>query len=255
MGRTLDAGLLAAEDDGLQELILILLTTAGVGVLDGLDGVSGLLALAEDETLEGNLDAVPALIAVHGIVAADDGGDLADADLLDGVLEFLHVAGGRLGVGVAAVAEEVDEDLGHAGLLGGLEERVEVGLLGVDAAVGDEAAEVQPPVAVLGALEGLLDDLVLRELALAHGLVDAHDVLPHDAAGADVEVADLGVAHEALGQADGERRGVELNVAGGVLGEAVHDGGLGGGDGVALGGRVGRRDAPAVNHDCRSARP
>jgi hypothetical protein len=84
-----------------------------------------------DKTLEGNLEAVPTLIAVHGKVSADNGTDLANTDLLGGIDELLHVTSAGLGVGITAITEEVNEDLGHTKLLGGLEEGVEVGLLGM----------------------------------------------------------------------------------------------------------------------------
>ncbi len=101
----------------------------------------------------------------------------------------------------------------------------------------------------LGRLQNALDDLVAGELVLLDGLVDADDVLPDDTAGTNVEMADFGVAHQTLGEADSQRRGIEFGEAGGALREAVHDGGLGGGDGVAILGRLLRGDAPAVNHD------
>lgn len=115
--------------------------------------------------------------------------------------------------------------------------------------MGNQAAEVKTAVAVLGRLHDLLNDLIVAELALLDGLINADNVLPDDTAGANVEMANLRVAHQALGETDGERGGLELGEAGGALGEGVHDGGAGGGDGVAILGRLGRRDAPAVNHD------
>jgi len=122
-------------------------------------------------------------------------------------------------------------------------------------AVGDEAAQVQPAVAIGGALKRLLDDGVAVELAPLDGLVDADHVLPDDASGANVEVADLGVAHQALGQAYGEGRGLKLGVTVGVGVQGVHDGRLGVGDGIAILGALLRGDAPAINDDCASARP
>ena len=47
---------------------------------------------------------------------------------------------------------------------------------------------------------------LLEEAAVVDRLADARQVLIDDAAGADVEVPDLGVAHLALGQADGRAR-------------------------------------------------
>lgn len=116
-------------------------------------------------------------------------------------------------------------------------------------AVGNQTAKVKTPVGVLGRLHDVLDHIVAGELALLDGLVDADDVLPDDTAGTNVEMADFGVAHETLGKADGQRRGVEFGETVPALGEVVHDGSLGGGNGVAILGRLLRGDAPAVNHD------
>lgn len=124
----MDTSLLAADNDGLEELVVLALLVA---LLNRLDRVGALLALAEDHALEGDLVALPPLVAIHGVVTADHRGDLADADLLQLPEELLHVTGAGLGVRVAAVAEEVDEDFGDTGLLSGAEEGVQVLLLGV----------------------------------------------------------------------------------------------------------------------------
>lgn len=265
MELTLDAALVTTDDDGLQELVVLALL---IPLLDSLDRVVALLALAEDHALQGNLIALPPLIAVHRVVPTDNGGDLTDADLLDRGQQLLHVAGAGLGVRVAAITEEVDEDLGDSVRLGGLEQGIQVRLLRVlwdgqqlalgeyagrdttnHAAVRHQAAEVKTPVAVLRRLHDLLDNLVVAELALFDGLVDTDDVLPDDTAGANVQMTDFGVAHQALRKTDSQRGGFELGETGGALGEMVHDGGLGGGNGVAILGRLVRGDAPAVNHD------
>lgn len=98
----------------------------------------------------------------------------------------------------------------------------------------DQTTKVESSVSTLGRLECLLDDLVAGKLALLDGLVNADDVLPDDTAGANVQVADLGVAHEALRQTDGEGGGLELSEASGGLGEIVHHGGVCVGDGIAV---------------------
>lgn len=69
-----------------------------------------------------------------------------------------------------------------------------------DTTVGDQAAEMQPAIAAGSTLECLLDDLVVAQLAVLDRLVDTHNILPHDTPGADIQVADLRVAHEALRQ-------------------------------------------------------
>lgn len=58
-------------------------------------------------------------------------------------------------------------------------------------------------------VHGLDENLVLLDRAILDGVVDAGELLEHDAAGTNVEVADLGVAHLAVGQADVLARGAE----------------------------------------------
>ena len=79
--------------------------------------------------------------------------------------------------------------------------------MAVDAAVGDEADEVQRVPAVGGAIHRGDERRVGEEIAVADALVDARQVLVDDAAGAHVHVADFGVAHLPGGQADRLARG------------------------------------------------
>lgn len=113
---------------------------------------------------------------------------------------------------------------------------------------------MQSAVASSSTLECLLDDVVLFELVIFDRLVDANNILPNNASSANVQMAHLRVAHEALGQSDGQRRGLELGVSVGAHGKLVHDGRLGGGNGIAILGALVRGDAPAINDDCKSAR-
>lgn len=149
----------------------------------------------------------------------------------------------------------------------------------------DAYSKVKSPVAVLGPLKGLNKDLVLVELSLLNCLVyvlrsaprkkymskypppgkkkeikisnefghptptDSHDILVHDSAGTDVQVADFGIAHQALGQTDSCGRGLKLSKALLVLGEGVHGRALGVGDGIAVLGRLLAGDSPAIDND------
>ena len=85
----------------------------------------------------------------------------------------------------------------------------------------------------------------LLDLAVGDRLADARQVLHHDAAGADVEMSDLGIAHLPLRQADIRARRAQEGVRAGVP-QAVEGGGARLADGVV--GRV-LPPAPAVqNH-------
>ena len=126
--RTLDTALVTADHDGLEELVVLALL---VTLLDGLERVLALLALAEDHTLQRKLVPLPPLVAVHGVVPADHRGDLADTDLLDRRQQLLQVAGAGLGVRITPIAEEVNEDLGNSVCFGDLEQGIQMLLLRV----------------------------------------------------------------------------------------------------------------------------
>src|SRR2546421_577994 len=111
------------------------------------------------------------------------------------------------------------------------------------APVRDEPEQVD----VLATLERAAQRLVLEELAAFDRLVHAHEVLEEDAARADREVPDLGVAHLACRQADGLAGSLELPVRI-VAPEPVEDGRLGELDRVS---RPGWSDPPAVEDDER----
>ena len=80
--------------------------------------------------------------------------------------------------------------------------RLQVLVAAVHAAIRDEAEQVQLAAAFLRVRDGVLQRRVLLELAVADRLVDARDLLVDDAARADVEVPDFGVAHQPARQAD-----------------------------------------------------
>ena len=115
-------------------------------------------------------------------------------------------------------------------------------LVGVDAAVGEQADEVEGAAFLAGEVVGAGEGGVGGERAVEDGGVDAGHVHVDDAAGAEVEMADFAVAHLAFGEADEVLAGADEGV--GVFAEEVVVGGLTGeGDGVAVGvGAV----APAV---------
>ncbi len=170
------------------------------------------------EPLDRNLHALPALVAVHSIVPPHDGRDFPDAELLKERPQLARVARRRARRSVAPVAEEVHVYVRHADFLRGLEQRVQVRVVRVDSAVRDlaprsvgssetkggegrgayEAEQVQTPVGLLGVLEACKDRLVLVELPLLDRDVDPDDVLPHDAARADVQMSVCSIGQSGL---------------------------------------------------------
>jgi hypothetical protein len=84
-----------------------------------------------------------------------------------------------------------------------------------------------------GFVHGGADGRVLEELAVADRFGHASEVLIHHAAGAEVHVADFGVAHLAVRQADVHAAARDQAVRRGGP-QAVEHGLLGGIDGVAF---------------------
>ena len=71
----------------------------------------------------------------------------------------------------------------------------------MDAAVGQQPHEMQGGTLPACRLERADEDLVMTQRPIGASTVDAGELLMDDAPGADVEVADLGVAHLARGKA------------------------------------------------------
>ena len=196
---TLDTSVFTTENDGLDELFVLI---ALVASLDGLHSILTDIALAVNETVNSNLDTLPTLVTVHGVVATDDGSELTNTVLLHEVEELLAVAGSRPGGSVTTVTEEVNINLRNLVGLGDLEELEQVVHVGVNATVGDETAEVKTTRGSLGVLHGLdnvdsvlelvlLDgytlDLLAKEVDLT--LVNLDNVLPYDTTSTNVQVA------------------------------------------------------------------
>ena len=81
------------------------------------------------------------MVAVHGVVAADHGGDFCAAGH-EVAFEPGDIFGSALGSGVAAVSDGVDHEVIAAGGFGSIAKGGEVVLVAVHAAIGDEAEEV-----------------------------------------------------------------------------------------------------------------
>ena len=232
----LDAGVIA--DDGAGDVLIGHRVAVGglLGVVGGLDGLldgGEALALGVDQALEGLGGQRPVLGAVHRVVAAHSRADDAAADLGHHALElgevFQRGARGR----VAAVQEGMDHDAALGELLAGAAHDLEeVLLVGVDALVLQQAHEVELGVVGLPVGDERLPLRALEELAALEAIVDALELLLHDAARAHVQVAHLGRALVAIGQAHFLARA--LNAAPRITrAQTVDDGGLGIEDGVA----------------------
>ena len=176
---------------------------------NGFDGRVKLQPIAKDHGAIGLLDTVPAIVAIHGPVAAHDGGDCADADLFGLGFDLAEILDSGIGGGIAAVGEGVQKNPRKSASFAQFQAGVEVLEQAVDAGVGDDAEQVQLGAFLHGVGDGGVELRVLEKFAAADGLGDADGFLIDDPAGADVLVADFAVAHGAFGQADVEAGGVD----------------------------------------------
>ena len=191
-----------------------------------------MLALPVYDRAERTLGAIPALVAIHRVVAARHGGDAIDRQLG-------QVVHRRVRRDVPAVGEGMNPRLVRREP----QQRLEVIDVRVHAAVRDETEQMD----ALATLERATHSLVLEEIAALDRPVHTHEILEEDAARADREVSHLGIAHLTVRQADGLTRGVELGVRV-VVPEPVEDRSVRKLDRVA---RPGWRDSPTVEDDER----
>ena len=103
--------------------------------------------------------------------------------------------------------------------------------VGVDAAVGNEPDEMEA--LACGGRDGLFENLVFGQGAVADRKVDAGKFLIDDATGTEVEVSNLGIPHLSFRQANLEAAGLE-SAPRIVLVKAVMHGGFGKQGGVPL---------------------
>ena len=90
----------------------------------------------------------------------------------------------------------------------------------------------------------VLQNFIFRQAAILDGGIDARQILRHHSPGADIHVADFGVAHLARRQAHGTARGLQQSVRA-IRQQFGVVGGFGCGDGVV--GGIGA-PAPAVEN-------
>ena len=184
-------------NDGLDELVGYVLLVAFLQRGEGITRAR--FGLAVHDGAVGQLHALPAIIAIHGVVTADESGDLSDLQLAHLLLQLADEIAAAVRRRVAAVHEAMDEDFLDFLLLGHFEQREKMLDVRVHAAIAEQAEEVE--LALAAALHRLLKQRNILQLLVGDEQVDAGHVHVDDAAGADVEVADLAVAHLAFRQA------------------------------------------------------
>src|SRR5215813_9528075 len=148
----------------------------------------------------GHFDAFPAIVAVHRVVAADQRCNFTDTQFAHFLLKLLHELFATVRRGVAAIHETVHENSFNFVALGHFQQRKKVFDVRVDAAVAQQAEKMK--LALAAALHRLLEKRDFVELPVGDQHVNFGDVHAHDAACADIHVADFTVAHLSFGQAN-----------------------------------------------------
>ena len=100
----------------------------------------------------------------------------------------------------------------HARIGKNFGQRGDVILMRMHAAGRHQADEMTGAAAGFELLDQIDERRRARDVAAGDGGVDARQVLHHHAAGADIHMADFGIAHLAVRQADGAARGVQQAV-------------------------------------------
>ena len=202
-------------------------------------------ALAVHHRGVGLLHALPAVIAVHRVVAARDRGNSANADLVHFGLQFLDKALAGIGRHIAAVHDGMHINLLQARAPGHFQQRIQVRIVAVHAAIGNKANQVQRSAVFFDALHRARKRGVFKEAAVLNILGNARQLLINDAPCADVGMAHLAVAHLAVRQADIHARGTDGGIR--ILREqTVQVRRFCGGNGVAVG--LVRHPAKAVHN-------
>ena len=147
----------------------------------------------------GQLDAFPAIVAVHGVIAAHDRRNLADAQLAHLLLQLAHVFLPAVRWRVPAIHEAMHKDLFDLVPLGHLQQDKQVMDVRVHAAIAQQAKKMQLPLPAT--LHRLLEQGHLLQLIVRNHQIDARDVHVHDSPGADIHVAYFAVAHLSFWQA------------------------------------------------------
>ena len=171
----------------------------GVGVGDDSRRIGKARPVGFDDGVVGFRHALPALVAIHGVVAAAHGGDRNGFRQRGD--EALDVFAGRLRRRIAAIGERVHERR-HAGIGENLRQRRGVILMRMHAAGRHQADEMTGAAAVFELCDQIDQRRHLLDVAVGDGAADARQILHDHAPGADIEMADLGIAHLAAGQAD-----------------------------------------------------
>ena len=185
---------IVADYSGRDELVGF---PGGIGTAQRLGDGFRAPSLAPDHRRIGRTHPLPAVVAVHRVVAPGDGDD---AGALGQTLrQPVEVERGRAWRRVAAIGDRVQRHR-HAGLGHHPRGGEDMAELAMHAAIGDQPHQMRGAAGGLELGDEAEDRRVAEEAPLLDGQVDLAEIHRHHAAGADIGVADLGIAHLALRQ-------------------------------------------------------
>lgn len=194
-------GLTGGADHGRSDELVVF--TALISGLQAGDRILGHgVAFGRGQQVIGQLHAIPAVVAVHRVVAADQRGDAPDAQRGEGVTAALQRGFGAARRRVAPVEEGMQINGFGAALCSQLDHGQDVLVVAVHAARRQQAHDMHRLAGRYGLIDGGGQHRVGEEVAVGDRFVQPGQILVHDAAGAQVDVADFRVAHLPIGQAD-----------------------------------------------------
>ena len=185
--------------------------TCIVTCLNGIGHRCGLFALAANQQVVSELDAVPVLVAVHCIVATHNRHHLAGA--FGAVLfNFSHIALAALRVGVATIHKAVDKHVFEFVALGNVAKCKDVVKRRVHTTSRSQAHEVNVLAVFLGIRECALHLRIVVYSSFLYRFVNLHKVLIKNAAGTNILVSHLRVTHLSVRQTNIFATGLQLRV-------------------------------------------
>jgi hypothetical protein len=166
----------------------------------------------------GFFDALPAIVAIHSVVASADGSNLAHTELAHFLFELLDKFDSAVRRGVAAVHKAVDENIFDFIFARHFQESEKMVEVRVDSAIAEEAEKMELRSA--SSFHGVEQERLAIKFAVSDELIDARAVHVNDAAGADIQMADFAVPHLSDWEADGGSGSLDQRV-GEIFDDAV----------------------------------
>ena len=163
--------------------------------------------------IEGLLHALPALIAVHRVIAPRNRSDFCHARktfFSDELFKLLDIALAARRRHIATIHEAMDANIAHAISGRVLNERIQMLVRGMHATIGKQAHEVQRSARNLRRIERRINHGIFANGTLTACHIDSREFLVHYAASANIQMAYFGISHLARRKTHGLTRCFKL---------------------------------------------